>query len=71
MSVDFCSGASNKLFKKRFEAICSGNFKEDKFRNKLMQFWTIVTKMRDGQLGMDDEDKIININWKEFEKVRL
>lgn len=51
---------SNKLFKKRFEAICNGNFKEDAFRGKLMQFWTIVTKMRDGEIGMDDEDKIIS-----------
>lgn len=51
---------SNKLFKKRFDAICNGKFKEDAYRNKIMQFWTIVTKMRDGEIGMDDEDKIIS-----------
>ncbi len=52
---------SNKIFKKRFEAVCNGKMNEDKFRTKLMQFWTFATKMRDGQIGKDDEEKLIKM----------
>jgi len=58
---------SNKIFKKRFEAVCNGKMNEDKFRTKLVQFWTFATKMRDGQIGKDDEEKLIRMELDSFQ----